>query len=461
MRKTVRKLALALALGAVLSGCAQKSAKVPVVQVSMLASASLSSEKFAGVVVSENAVQIPRDLDKSIKTVHVAVGDEVRSGSKLFSYDSDELSLTLDRQDLDLERLKASIKEKEKQISDVNKELKGATGDKKTALNIELRQLQADLTQAKYDQEVKKTEIEYTEKMLKNADVFSPIDGTVRKIEDSSAEAYMVIQQSGAYRVQGTLNEMSMNAGIREGTEVTILSRLDPEQTWQGIVSHVDYNNTMGGDQNNGGMIGGMGGMMGGGSPAGSTSYPFYVTLTDTTGLLLGQHVYIQIGALQPMDDRVLVPSGYLLDITTDPETFEATASVLAPDESGKLAKRTVKLGLYDEALDCYEIWEGLTAEDFVADPSGPDAVEGAQTDLRSEQDYQPEPETTGIPGETAESGFSGDPAINQDPDSGDMGNDETPGDPDQQIPEGFDNGSGYPGLDENELPLDLDDGED
>ena len=399
MRNQVKSIAAALVLALALSGCAKESAKVPVVQVSMLASASQSSEKFAGVVVSENAVQIPRDLEKSIKTVHVSVGDEVRTNDKLFSYDSDELSLTLDRQDLDLERLKASIKEKEKQLSDVQKELKNASGDRKTALNIELRQLQADLTQAKYDQEVKKTEIEYTEKMLKNADVFSPIDGTVRKIEDSSAEAYMVIQQSGAYRVQGTLNEMSMNAGIREGTEVTVISRLDPEQTWQGTVSSVDYNNTVSGDQNGmNGMIGGMGGTMNG-NASGSTSYPFYITLQDTAGLLLGQHVYIQIGAAVPDSGLALVPSSYLLDLTTDPESFEMTAGVLTPDAEGKLVRRTVTLGMYDETLDCYEILEGLTAEDFIADPSSPDSVEGALTDQRSVQDY--EPETTPMTGET------------------------------------------------------------
>ncbi len=395
MRKKVKHIAAALVLALALSGCAQETAKVPVVQVSMLTSASQSSEKFAGVVVSENAVKIPRDLEKSIKTVHVSVGDEVHAKDKLFSYDSDELSLTLDRQDLELERLKGSAKEKEAQIKEVEKELKNASGDKKTALSIELRQLQADLTQAKYDQQAKKNEIEYTKKMLKNADVFSPIDGTIRKIEDSNAEAYMVIQQAGAYRVQGTLNEMSMNAGIREGTEVTILSRLDPTKSWQGTVSNVDYNNTVSGDQN-GGMVGGMGGMMmGGGSVSGSTSYPFYITLQDTTGLLLGQHVYIQIGAAAPSSDRVFVPSSYLLDTVTDSETFSVTASVLMADAGGKLVKRAVTLGEYDAALDCYEVIEGLSAADYIADPSNPDSVEGAMTDRRSEQDYEAAPVET------------------------------------------------------------------
>ena len=393
MDHKIKKLALGLALALSLTACAQETGTVPVSQVSMLRAASLSSEKFAGVVVSENAVKIPREMEKTVAELYVKQGDTVQAGQKLFSYDSEELGLTLDRQELDLERLKAGADEKEKQIAEVQKELNSAKGDNRTALNIQLRQLKADLTQAKFDRQAKQREIDATKKMLENVDVVSPIDGTIRKIDEANAETYLLIQQAGAYRIRGSLNELSLKAGLMQGSEVTVVSRLDDTVTWKGTVTEVDYNNTVGGENGSagamsGGMMGsvmiGGNGMMGG---SGSTSYPFYVTLESTEGLLLGQHVYIRLGGAQEPDGRVLVPTPYLLGIGE--EEIGSTAQVLTPGSDGRLEKRPVTLGEYVAAIDCYEILNGLSETDYLADPTSSEAREGAMTDQRSEADYE------------------------------------------------------------------------
>ncbi len=384
MNKKVSKIAAALVVALALTGCAKEKAQVPVMQVSMLSSASQNGEKFAGMVVSENAVQIAKEPEKSIKTVHVKVGDAVKTGDVLFSYDSEELTLALDRQNLDLERLKGTVSEKENQIAEVQKKIKSLSGDERLEWDLKRLELQADLTQAQYDQKAKEKEIEYTKQLLENVDVTSSIDGTVRKIDDSNNEAYMVIQQSGSYRVQGTLNELSMNAGIREGTEVTIISRLDPTQTWQGTVSGIDYNSNTGSNGTMESSVGMMGGMMGG--MPGSTSYPFYVTLNDSTGLLLGQHVYVQIGTGETVSpDRIMLPSVYLVDISED----LTTAYVLKSSGSGKVERHQVSLGEYDPNLDCYEIVKGLSADDFIADPSIAENTENAVPDPHSREDYE------------------------------------------------------------------------
>lgn len=397
MNQMKKLLAAVLALPVLLAGCGGKQVRVPVVQVSMIARAGLAGDSYAGVVVSENAVQIQRDKAQSVDELYVSEGDNVREGQQLFRYDVNALNLTLDRQVLDLDRLKESVKSKKKQISDVEKELKTATGDAKTQLNIQLRQLNTELKQAQYDQEDLESEIKYTRQMIQNAVVKSPADGTVRKI-DEAGEVYILIQQTGAFQVQGMLNELNVNAGIVLGAAVEVVSRMDPEQIWTGSVTMVDYGNT--GTNSYDSMYGSTDIL------SSSTGYPFYVTLDSVDGLLLGQHVYIRLAGVNAgSDGRVLIPENYLMDISYDAETLIASAAVWCPDEENRLEKQDVVLGEYLADIGCYVILEGLSLEDHVADPSNPECRDGAVTDLRAETDFgfpETEPDATvdetGIP---------------------------------------------------------------
>lgn len=390
MNKLWKTGAAALALMLALSGCGGEDTVVPVVKVRMLTLAGEAGDSYAGVVVSENAVQIQRDTDQTIDELYVAEGDTVTEGQKLFSYDSDDLNLTLDKQELELDRLDADIKSKKSQITEVEKELKTATGDTKTQLNIQLRQLETELTEAEYDRDDLKEEIKYTKQMIKNADVKSPIDGTVRKI-DETGDAYITIQQAGAYQVQGALNELNLNAGLALGSQVEIVSRLDPDQIWTGTVTMMDYGNTSTNSYDSAyGYTDAL---------SSSTSYPFYVTLDSTEGLLLGQHVYIRLAGINTgSSDRVLVPESYLMDISYDEVTMITSANVWCPDEDGKLVKQPVVLGAHMAESGSYVILEGLTLDSYVADPSNPDCRKGAATDLRSETDFGGGAETTADP---------------------------------------------------------------
>lgn len=379
-------LTLALALALLLTGCASETV-VNAVQVRMVTRAGEAADHYAGVVISENTVEIRRDLNRIVAETCVNVGDVVEVDQVLFRYDSDELNLQLDRQELDMDRLEADIKSKEAQVKEVEKELKKATGDLKTQLNIQLRQLETDLTQAKYDKEDLAAEIERTKNMLKNVEIKSTVHGTVRKI-DSSSEVYIIIQQTGAFQIRGGLNELNLDSGITEGAEVIVISRLDPDRTWTGTVTHVDFNNT----QDNG-----YDAMFGTGDPLyGSTGYPFYVTLDSTEGLLLGQHVYIRLARVNELAPaRVLMPENYLMGVRYNEETLITSADVWCVGEEGKLTKREVVLGEYVMDQGCYVVLEGLTLEDYVADPTNPDCAEGVMTDVRSEEDFgTADPET-------------------------------------------------------------------
>lgn len=380
MRTKLRYIALCLVLALGLSGCGEKI-YVPVVRVDSLTGAALAVDQFAGVVVSDSSVTVASESDKTIAELLVKEGEKVSAGQKLFSYDSDELELSLDKKELDQDRLEAEIKEIKAQIKDVEKELKKAKDDTKTQLNIQLRQLETELTQSTYDQEDLKTEISYIKKMLKNVHITSPVEGTVRTINPDNPDEYIIIQQAGAYRVKGLLNEMSMANGLMEGSAVEIVSRLDPNVIWTGVVSLVDYENA---EQNS------FDSMYYGNSNSmtATSSYPFYVTLDSVDGLLLGQHVYIRMAMPKPDQESVFLPQNYLMDVLYNNETGETTATVWAVGPDGRLEKRTVVLGTFDAATGTYEILAGLDFSDYIADPSNPDCKEGAEISINGQIGY-------------------------------------------------------------------------
>lgn len=381
MRNKLKFLALGLALVLGLSGCGSDN-PVPVERVDTLTAAATAADRFAGVVVSDNSVKVAKETDKTIKELLVQVGDQVKRGEKLFSYDTDELQLNLDKQELDLDRLEAEIDDLEDQIDDVEKEIKSASGDAKTQLNIQLRQLEMELTQSTYDKSTLKTEIDYTKKMLKNVTVKSPIAGTIRSIDEENAEEYIVIQEVGAYRIKGLLNEMNMSMGIMEGAAVQIISRLDPTRVWTGVVELVDYENA---EQNS---FDSMYYGVASDSMTSTSSYPFYVELDSTDGLLLGQHVYIQLASVAMDPSVVYIPENYLMDLFYDSETGQTTAAVWAVSTEGKLEKRTIIVGGYDSTTGSYEVLDGLDFTDYVADPSNPDCKEGAPISIQGQTGY-------------------------------------------------------------------------
>lgn len=398
MKPNQKLLAAALAVCLTLSACGG-SEGVPVQQVGALfqSNTATASDRFAGMVVSENAVEIKKENEKTVREIYVAEGDQVSEGDKLFSYDADELSLTLDKQKLEVDRLNATIDEKKEQISSVESDMESASGNDYTQLNIQLRQLQTELTQAEYDKVAKQKDVEHTEKMMKDVDVKSPISGTVRKINEQGEGAFMVIQQAGAYEVKGTLNEMSLSAGIMEGTPVVIQSRTDASKTWNGTVRKVDYNAAQSGGDNNGYgdsvMIGGMG--MDSSGMNNSTSYPFYVELESTDGLLLGQHVYIRVGAQDAQTAGLALPESFVMELRYDEQNACNVAQVWAATQQGKLKKTEVILGEYDPAAGAYPIISGLTEQDYIADPANPNCAEGAAVSHRDPADFPGDPAPT------------------------------------------------------------------
>ena len=105
-----------------------------------------------------------------------------------------------------------------------------------------------------------------------------------------------------------------------------------------------------------------------------SSKYPFYVELDGTDGLILGQHVYLQME-----NQDIQTPAGPAISSAFLGFEEDGTMFVWA-DQNGKLEKRAVTVGEYNMMNDTYEILSGLTEEDYIAFPDFELCVEGAPT---------------------------------------------------------------------------------
>ena len=358
-----------------LASCSVKENQIFVQKVSDLSqmSQSAAADRFSGIVVSESVTEIQRDKDKVVEELYVREGDDVTTGQKLFSYDTDQLQLTLEKQNLELEQLTASIENYGAQIAQLEKDRERANSADKLKYTLQIQTNQIDLKEAELKLKTKQSDVHKSEHLLANALVTSPVDGRVTAISEEGTDeygkpkAYITIQQSGSYRVKGTLNEMQRGA-IMEGQRIRMESRLDPSQFWMGTVTLVDYENPVQGNNN--------GYYMSSDEMDSSSRYPFYVELDDSNGLLLGQHLYLSAA----MEEESAAFEGVTLSSAFLCFDEEGNPYVWADNGQGKLDKRLVELGNYDMLRDAYEILSGLEEEDYVAFPDEGLCVAGAPT---------------------------------------------------------------------------------
>ena len=373
-RKKWLCLAMAVCMVMTFAACGSKEGAVYVQSVADLANLGgiAPGDRFAGIVVSENVAEIQKDGERTIAELLVKEGDDVKEGEALFSYDTEELQLTLDKQRLELEQLKATIENYKEQIKDLERDRDRVGTADKLQYTIEIQSTQVDLKEAELNVKTKETEVTKSENILANATVVSPVTGRVQAISENGTDnygnplPYITIQQSGSYRIKGTLGELQ-RGGIMEGSRITVMSRTDASVTWSGTVTLVDYENPSQGNDYD---------MYYGNSSnemTSSSKYPFYVELDSTEGLILGQHVYMELETEEGVTSGPSISSAFVC--------FEEDGSAYVwAEKRGKLEKRTVTVGEYNFMNDTYEIIGGLTEEDFIAFPDYELCVEGAPT---------------------------------------------------------------------------------
>ena len=358
-----KRMAWLLTICLLLSGCGGSGGGVYVQSVEVLSNLGgiAPGDHFLGLVVSEHVTKIEKDSDKAVKELLVQEGDDVKKDQELFSYDTDELQLSYDKKCLELDQLKASIDNYKAQIRQLELERAGIYGSEQMRYTLEIQSTQLDIKEAELKIKTKEKEVEQAAKLLENATVVSPVDGRVQDINESGTNAqgepaaYITIQEIGSYRVKGVLGELQ-RGGIQEGDRVTLVSRTDETVSWTGTVALVDYENPSQGS-NTDRYYG-----MSTDEMTASSKYPFYVDMDSTDGLMLGQHLYIRLETEEGQSAGIPIGSAFIC-------YAEDGSPFVWAEHKGKLEKRPVTLGEYNDMTDAQEILSGISMDDYLAFP--------------------------------------------------------------------------------------------
>ena len=357
--------------------------------------------RYAGVVEPQNTLEIKLESNRVVKEIKVKVGDEVKQGQLLFVYDLSSIESQLQEEQLAMERLKNEAISLTEQISTLEKEKAKANQDSQLSYTIEIETDKMNLKKNEYDQKSQQAKIDRLQNATGNTEVRSDIDGIIQKIDtsqmttDDSASitdtldesggyydasggsgAFITILSTGAYRVKGKVNELNINS-IVTGEPVIIRSRVDEAETWAGTMGTIDRENADKDTDSNS-----YWGMSSSDSLTNSSTYPFYVELDSSDGLMLGQHVYIEPdNGQEEQKDGLWLSEFYIVDADT------AEPYVWAANASSRLEKRKLVLGEYDEALGEYEILDGLTLKDYITFPED-SLEEGMRTTTDADEAY-------------------------------------------------------------------------
>ncbi len=325
--------------------------------------------RYMGIVESQETKGVEKASDKTVKEIFVEVGDEVKAGDQLFEYDTEEMTLKLKQLELELSSINTSITTSNQQIASLAAERDQVEADYKMEYTAQIQSLQAQVNQYNYDASAKQLEIDRQKAAIENSIVFAPMDGIVKEINkdengtdsesygmygmESQQKSFISIMAVGDYRIKGTASELNVRS-MSEGQPVIIRSRMDENVTWMGTITTIDLEHPV--ENNNNGYYMDSSG-------TGTTNYPFYIALDSVDGLMLGQHVYVELDYGQgAAKDGLWLDEFYIMQ-------DENGAYIWAEDSKGRIEKRKVELGEYDESTYQYEIVSGLSAEDYIAWP--------------------------------------------------------------------------------------------
>lgn len=351
----------------------------------MGANSSYSSDVFMGVVEGQETSSVTKSTERELDTIFVSEGDTVEKGTPLFSYKIDNLEAENVQYGFDIEGYNLSIQEYNDDIAKKQKELDKITGDtdedkdKKEALANEIAGLNTDIQIAQNNIDQTNAKIEENNRKINNSVVKSSVSGVVTKIADDTNPyttdgSFITILGASEMRIKGQINEQNVWA-INVDEPVTLRSRVDASQTWTGTITKIDTESKQ---ENTDSMY-----SYGGSSENSSTKYPFYVTLDDSEGLMMGQHVYIELGKTDA-PEMDFSDGTYIYDYYISYE--EDGTPFLWVEDGNRLAKQTIELGDYYEEQMVYAVG-GIDKDTKIAYPMD-DYKEGMKT--VSGQEVQP-----------------------------------------------------------------------
>ena len=299
--------------------------------------------RYAGVIEPQGTWSVTRNSDVEVEEIYVSEGDEVEEGQALFVYSTTKYEEDLQQAQIDLERLHNEYDSTVDTIAQLEKEKKSASSSEQANYTVQIKEQNLSLKDKDLDIQMKEAEIEKLESNIENAEVKSGISGIVKSINESDSSSsgsgdnsFITVMKVGTYRVKGTVNEQNIG-DLYVDAPVLVYSRVN-DSVWKGTISKIDTENAVT-SQNTG--------FMTQNSESTSTSYPFYVELESSDGLIMGQHVYLEPDLDQDGDSNTegIWLASYMVD-QTDPEH-----PFVWKDVNGRLQKQEVTISETREEL--------------------------------------------------------------------------------------------------------------
>lgn len=325
------------------------------------------SNRYSGVVEAKEVIEINPDSSLTIAECYVKAGDPVNEGMALFAYDVESLTLSYEQLLIDISGSENTIRTSNEEIESLEKRIAKAKESKQYELKLKLQEVQLGLKKAEYEVKNKRKQAEDLKKAIEDSIVKSPVTGRVRSVRSEGesnpfgggqeqSNAYITIVAGTDYCVKGTVTEQTIRT-LYEGMPVTVRSRVDENTFCRGEIYRINSSEPQ---QSSGDYY-----FYDGGSGDRASKYAFYVSVDSIEGLIMGQHVYIELGEPSDGDTRMMLPSYYLLSSES-----EGGGHVWAANSKSRIEKRPVTLGAYDENTDSFEIVSGLAYTDRIAFPA-------------------------------------------------------------------------------------------
>lgn len=327
----------------------------------MGATAGESPSVFMGVVEGQETTGVNKGSERDIDQVFVQEGDSVAKGDALFSYKTDSLEANIVSYGYDIEGYKLQINEYNRQITTLTNSMnKAKKQEEKDDYADQIAGVQMSIAIAMNSIEQTNAKITETQARIDNSIVYAPVGGVIKSVANENDPtntdgSYITILGANEMKVKGTVNEQNV-ASINVGQRVTLRSRVDESLTWSGEISKIDTESTVKTDSN------------AESSEDRSTKYPFYITLDDSEGLMMGQHLYVEIDS-ESYDEAADYSTGvhvYDYYVCFDEN---GNAFVWKKGTRDKLEKQIITLNGEADDNGAYEVSEGLTMEDMIAYP--------------------------------------------------------------------------------------------
>lgn len=240
----------------------------------------------------------------------------------------------------------------------------------------EIKNLQLKVKQAELD-------LEKSKLALENSTIRSTVDGVVRTLTDvdtatANNSPLLVVSGQGQFTIKGSISE-SLLTSVHVGDVVNAMS-YENGMSYTATISEIsDYPL----DANSGGMYGSTG------NPN-SSQYEFTAVVDDSEGLTNGMYLEITLNVQgSASSDALYLQKAYIRE-------DEAGSYVMKAGIDNRLYKQYLELGATIYSGEYVEIISGLTMDDYIAFPYGPNVQEGVRAVVEGSEDPPHSEEGTG-----------------------------------------------------------------